>query len=319
MKTGSPARLTFFCELEAEPLTALFSSPSVLQHLQALGASVSLGVLDLGPERAEVVRRLNAAHVPVIAWQLLPKDQGYWFHQGNAARAAERYTDFRAWTDTHGLRWDGVGLDIEPDIRDLHRALESRWRVLPALLPRLARGGLLHEARERYAALMARIRADGYRVDSYQLPFIVDERRARATLLQRLTGVLDVPADREVLMLYTSFLRPHGPALLESYAPQARAVGVGVTGGGVDVPGLIEVPPLDWEEFARDLRLARRWTEDVHVFSLEGCVGQDFLPRLRDFDWTVEPAAGPDAPRWRLAAVRRVAGALLRASTLLPG
>jgi hypothetical protein len=31
--------------------------------------------------------------------------------------------------------------------------------------------------------------------------------------------------------------------------------------------------------------LARRWTEDIHIFSLEGCVQQDFLERLKDFDW----------------------------------
>ena len=318
MPPSSPARLTFFCELGEEPLTALFADPAVLTHLQALGASVSLGVMDLGEERARVVRRLNAAGVPVIAWQLLPKDEGYWFHQGNAPQAAARYTAFRAWTRAHGLVWDGVGLDIEPDIRDLRRALDRRWRLLPALLPRLRRGGLLREARASYAALMDRIRAEGYRVDSYQLPFIVDDRRARATLLQRLTGVLDVPADREVLMLYTSFLRPRGTGLLESYAPQARAVGVGVTGGGVDVPGLIEVPPLTWEEFARDLRLARRWTGDVHVFSLEGCVAQGFLARLRDFDWTLEVRA-PAAPRRLLAVLRWLVGGLLRVSTWWPG
>ena len=295
---------------------ALFADASVLGHLQALRASVSLGVLDLGPERADVERRLNAAGVPVIAWQLLPKDQGYWFHQGNAAQASARYTDFRAWTATHALRWDGVGLDIEPDIQDMTRALQSRWRLLPALLPRLARGGRLREARAAYTALVERARADGFRVDSYQLPFIVDERQAGSTLLQRLTGVLDVRVDREVLMLYTSLLRPHGPGVLASYGPQAGGgVGVGITGGGVDVPGLIEVPPSSWEEFARDLRLARRWTEDVHVFSLEGCVHQGFLPRLRDFDWTErEPASpgGVDALRWTV-------GWLLRASAWFPG
>ncbi|WP_434388574.1 hypothetical protein [Melittangium boletus] len=308
-----PTRLTFFCELEPGPLTALFQDAAVLGHLRALGASVSLGVLDLTPERADVVRRLGEAGVPVIAWQLLPKDQGYWFNQGNAAHAQARYTDFRAWTATHALRWDGVGLDIEPDIHELTRALQARWRMVPALLPRLWRGARLREAREAYAALVARIRADGHRVDSYQLPFLLDERRARATLLQRLTGVVDVGVDREVWMLYTSLVRPHGPELLASYGPHARGggVGVGITGGGVDVPGLIEVPPLTWEEFARDLRLARCFTPDVHVFSLEGCVRQDFLARLRDFDWT---APAPPPPGGRVDTVRRVAGGLLRAS-----
>ncbi|WP_257455246.1 hypothetical protein [Archangium lipolyticum] len=307
----APPRLTFFCELEPEPLVALFAGPAVVEHLLALRASVSLGVLDLGPERAAVVRRLNEAGVPVIAWQLLPKAEGYWFHLGNAPQAEARYEAFRAWTAGHCLRWDGVGLDIEPDIHDMRRLLASRWRLLPALLPRLGRGGQLREARARYGALMARIRADGYRVDSYQLPLIVDERRAGSTLLQRLGGVLDLEADREVLMLYSSFVRPHGPALAWSYGPDARSIGVGVTGGGVDVPGLIEVPPLDWEEFTRDLRLARRWTEDLHVFSLEGCVRQGFLARLRDFDWTV-PAEAPPASARRLDGLRRAASLVLR-------
>lgn len=312
----SPARLTFFCELESGPLEALFADPTVVEHLLALRASVSLGMIDLGPERASVVERLNQAGVPVIAWQLLPKEHGYWFNQDNAPQAAARYEDFRAWTGRQGLRWDGVGLDIEPDIHDLQRMLERGWRVLPSLLPRLARGERLREAQARYGALLARIRADGYRVDSYQFPFIVDERRAGSTLLQRLAGVLDLPADREVLMLYSSFARPHGPRMLWSYGPDACSIGVGVTGGGVEVPDLIAVPPLSCEELTRDLRLARRWTDDIHVFSLEGCVRQGFLARLRDFDWetpveALAPARGVDGLRW-------VARQVLRASSWLP-
>ncbi len=310
----SPARLTFFCELEAGPLEALFADPSVIEHLLALRASVSLGLIDLGPERASVVGRLNQSGVPVIAWQLLPKEHGYWFNQDNAPQAAARYEDFRGWTARHGLRWDGVGLDIEPDIHDLQRMLRSGWRLLPELLPRLARSERLSRARAGYGALLARIRADGHRVDSYQFPFIVDERRAGSTLLQRLTGVLDLPADREVLMLYTSFLRPHGPGVLWSYGPHARSIGVGVTGGGVDVPELIAVPPLDWEEFTRDLRLARRWTDDLHIFSLEGCVRRGFLARLRDFDWESSVETPPASARL-VNLLRRAAGLVLRATS----
>lgn len=311
---ASPARLTFFCELESEPLTALFDSPPVLEHLRGLGASVSLGLIDLSAERASVVRRLNAAGVPVIAWQLLPKTEGYWFNQGNVVQASAHYTDFQAWTRAHGLRWEGVGLDIEPDIHDLQRALSSPWRWVPALLPRLSRGALLKQSRAAYGALVERIHADGYRVDSYQLPFIVDERQAGSSLLERLTGVLDLEVDREVLMLYTSVLRPHGPGVMGSYGPHADSIGVGITGGGVDVPEITAVPPLTWEELSRDLLLARRWTEDLHVFSLEGCVQQDFLERLRDFDWTRAVEVSPKAD-WRLTWLRWGVGRLLRAST----
>ena len=89
-------------------------------------------------------------------------------------------------------------------------------------------------------------------------------------------------------MLYTSFLRPYGPGFLWSYAPDAGSVGVGSTVGGVEVGGVGDVAPLDWAEFSRDLRLARCWSDNVHVFSLEGCVRQGFLGKLSDLDWDGE-------------------------------
>ena len=60
---------------------------------------------------------------------------------------------------------------------------------------------------------------------------------------------------------------------------------MGTTGGGPDVPGHSQFSPLSWEEFARDLRLARYWSDDLVVHSLEGCVWQGYLERLRSFDW----------------------------------
>lgn len=307
-------RLTFFCELAPGPLRALFAAPAVTEDLVALRAGVSLGLLDLGPERVEVVRRLNREGIPVTAWLLLPEDQGYWFHAGNVAQATARYDAFRAWSAEHGLEWAGVGLDLEPDLRELRQVLEGGWRRLPGLLPRLGRGGQVREARVGYVALVERIRADGHRVDTYQFPFIVDERQARSTLLQRLSGVLDLPADREVLMLYTSFVRPHGAAVLWSYGPGAPSIAVGITGGGVEFPGARVPPPLEWAELSRDLRLAVRWTHDLHVFSLEGCVRQGFLSRLRTFDWDA-PVDPPAIPARRVDALRRVVRGVLRAST----
>ncbi|NPC82125.1 hypothetical protein HPC49_28395, partial [Pyxidicoccus fallax] len=304
--------LTFFCELESHPLRELFATPGVIEDLVALRAGVSLGLLDLGPERAEVVRRLHDAGIPVTAWLLLPESEGYWFHAGNVAQATARYDVFRAWTAEHGLKWARVGLDIEPDIRELRGILEGGWWRLPAMLPRLVRGGRVRKGRAGYTALMERIRADGHRVDTYQFPFIVDERQSRSTLLQRVAGVLDLPADREVLMLYTSFVRPHGAAVLWSYGPGAASIAVGITGGGVELPGAKLAVPLDWTELSRDLRLAVRWTHDLHVFSLEGCVRQGFLSRLRTFDWDA-PVDPPAIPARRVDAFRRAARAVLRA------
>jgi hypothetical protein len=183
-------------------------------------------------------------------------------------------------------------------------------------LRRLWQRERLRRAREAYEALIARIRADGYRVDTYQLPLIVDERQAGSTLLQRLLGFVDLPAEREVLMLYTSFVRPHGPGLLESYGPQARSIGVGSTGGGVELPGAGAAPPLSWDELSGDLRRARRVCADLHVFSLEGCVRQGFLPRLRAFDWS-RPEEAPKTTTRRMELMRRAGVTVLRALSLL--
>jgi hypothetical protein len=101
-------------------------------------------------------------------------------------------------------------------------------------------------------------------------------------------------------------------ALLWSYGAEAQAIGVGSTGGGPDIPGHPQVSALDWEELAEDLRLARRSCDDLLIHSLEGCVQQGFLPRLRTFDWDQEPARPANA--WLAASLRRTLLLVLWAS-----
>ena len=62
------------------------------------------------------------------------------------------------------------------------------------------------------------------------------------------------------------------------------------------MPGYPQFSPLSWEELTRDLRLARRWTEQLYVHSLEGCVWNGYLTRLRSFDWTPASTPPPTAP-----------------------
>lgn len=298
--------LTFYCELETPVLKALFDVADI-EHLKELEASVSLGLLDFSTERAAVVQTLNQAGIPVVAWLLMPRELGYWFNLDNAVEAAQRYVEFRRWTEENGLVWDGVGLDIEPDISlidEFNHLSVSRWRLARRMVGYIFNRRRLTTARKVYHDLVMQIRADGYRVDSYQLPFIVDERISRSTILQRAAGILDLPADREVLMLYSSFFRPYGAGMIWSYGSQAESIAVGSTGGGVDM-GLLETRPLTWDEFARDLRLAWMFTDEIHIFSLEGCVRQGFLERMKSFSFDhpmydpVEAAARVDT--WRAA------------------
>lgn len=301
---GKP-RLTFFCELKSEELGDYFSNARMLDALKRLNARVSLGILDLSAERSSVVKQLNAAGIPVIAWLLLPRDQGYWFNANNVPQAFAYYAAFKEWTESESLEWAGVGLDFEPDIRELRQVAVNPWPQVPLLLSRTFGRGNLKQAAADYNMLIARMRRDGYPVDSYQFPFVVDERQTNANLLRKLACLPDIAADREVLMLYTSFTSPrNGPGFLWNYAPHAQAIGVGSTGGGVAL-GFGDDRRLSWDELARDLRLAWYWTDAIYVFSLEGCVEQGFLDQLTGFVWD-KPILMPVAStlrvkRWRSA------------------
>ena len=190
--------------------------------------------------------------------------------------------------------------------------MANPWGVVPMLASRLRDRERVPRAQAAYAALVDRIHADGSQVENYQFPFIADERRAGSTVLQRLMGLVDVPTDREVWMQYTSFVGSLGPGILWSYGPESDAIAVGTTGGGPDIPGHPQFSPLSWEELARDLRLARRWTDQLYVHSLEGCVWNGYLARLRSFDWT--PASAPPRTARMASLLRAALRGLLRTS-----
>jgi hypothetical protein len=125
--TLQPPRLTFACELGPARLAELFADPQVIGDLLALGARVALMCSDFTDQRAGVVRQLNAAGVPVVGVPLLPLAEGYYFTADNAGQAAGSYQQFMAWIRRHGLVWDGVGLDIEPDACIFLQIIKNPW------------------------------------------------------------------------------------------------------------------------------------------------------------------------------------------------
>jgi hypothetical protein len=276
-------RITFFCELETPALIHQFNDESLIPALQNLNACLSLGVLDFSPQRAEIVKRLNQAGIPVTAWILLPKELGYWSNIGNGIETTHRYDQFKEWTIEHGLRWSAVGLDIEPDIHLIQEGMSSSWSIFISSLKQFARFGRFSKAQNIFKELVARIKSDGFVLESYQFPLIVDDRMAKSTLVQRFLGILTIDSDREVLMLYSSFLGENSAGVIWSYGKDSRSIAVGSTGGGVELPKPIAV--LSWEDFERDLLLAWRWSNDIYIFSLEGCIQQGFLEKLLAFEW----------------------------------
>ncbi len=306
--------LTFFCELGSSDLSALFTDPEIIRQLTELQASISLGLLDLSTERAKVAHQLYQAGVPLHAWLLLPMEQGYWFNLDNASQALQRYQAFRQWTLENGLHWEAVGLDIEPDIRLMRSFEQGLAAGIATVLRRLLAKPTGEDAKNHYLQLVQTIQNDGWEVESYQFPLIVDERRARSNFIQTLGRIIDLPVNREVLMLYSSFFRPHGAAILASYAGEAGGVGLGVTGGGVDTGGLVDARPLDWNEFQRDLLLASRYSDQLYIFSLEGCIQQGFLEKISQLDWS-QKVMLPSADTQRIQRYRTLMRAFLWITT----
>lgn len=136
-RLGQP-RLTFACELDRGRLIELFSDASVIEDLRALGTHVLLMLSDFSPERAAVVKQLNTVDIPVVGVPLVPYEEGYYFTSDNIPRALERYDEWKAWTAEHGLEWEGVGLDIEPEARFYEQIMENPWGLVTMLLPNCA-------------------------------------------------------------------------------------------------------------------------------------------------------------------------------------
>jgi len=309
--------ITYFVELAAPDLSRLFARPDLIDRLASAGAGVALAMLDLAEARAEVIRALNTRGVPVTAWLLLEPSQGYWLTIDNAEQATRRYAAVRDWARARGLALAAVGLDIEVPHEHAAALVRQGGRALKQLIRSRRSRAAVQQAAGQYAALVAQIRADGFLCESYQLPLIVDERRAGTTALQRTLGVVDLRPDREVLMLYRSMLPGlAGELLVDAYGPEAQAIAVGITGGGVEfILETLDLRLLDLARLLTELRRARRYTDRLYVFSLEGCVEAGFFDDLCDADLTLPV---PPARLTGVAALARAGlRALLRAEGLL--
>lgn len=283
--SGTQPQLFFACELDDAPLEELFADPALISQLRDLHAGVALALKDFSQQRMRVVQQLNHGGIPVIAWLVLPSQQGYYLNAGNARQAVARYRAFRQWTDDNHLQWAAVGLDIEPNLSEFAALKSHRLSLLTAFIRRAFNSQSVTAATDAYSAFIHEIQADGYKVQTYQFVILADERKSRSTVLERILGLVDVRGNDEVLMAYTSFNHHLDSALIWAYGPDAQIIAVGSTGSSGDPQLDARFAPLDWNEFSRDLIVASHFTQVIGIYSLEGCVHQGFLTRLSGFDW----------------------------------
>jgi len=280
--SGKPD-ISFACELNSRDFAELFSDSSLVRELAEMKVSVVVGLMDFSPERTAVIQRLNTAGIPLVAWLLLPQEEGYWFNMYNGDKALRRYSDFKEWTTGNGLIWKGIGIDLEPDINDATLALSHPFRMAWKAYLRLFDHKSFENGQKYYDELLSMMEADGFRVESYIIPIIFKEREKKTTSFQKLLGILDVQTEKEIPMLYTSVI--NNPGIIPFYHRPDMPIGLGSTGGGVIIEG-IEAPAISWDNLERDLLIASELTGEIFIFCLESSVERGFLPKIKNFDFT---------------------------------
>jgi hypothetical protein len=270
------------CDKGIDAMQELFADPDVIAELADLHAEVAVQVADFSPQRAAIVARLNQAGISVVAWLVLAPQDGFYLDADDAGAAAARVAAFEKWTRENHLHWDAVGFDIEPDFNQLAALRNHRLRLLGMLLLRSLNMKRMTQARQAYSSLIHQLQGQGFRVQTYQMPYLPAERDVGTALIDRMLGTVDVRGNDEYLMLYSSYARQVGAAIIWSLGRGAQGISIGVTDGGTPGSGM---GALDWNEFSRDLIVASHFTRQIGVYNLEGCVHQGFLRRLETMDW----------------------------------
>ncbi len=275
------SELYFFCTLEAKALGRLFEDRFVLDDLNSLGAGVSLAVMDFSNERAKAVQLLNKLGIPVIAWLMLPQEHHYWLTISNSALALEQYQQFKQWSQRKKLTWAGIGLCINE---------ESSWD--DALKTDEQKSEELLQAKQNYSLLGVQVHDDGYRLELYRPAVVQVVKNGRLKLLRKAESQLELVADRQVDLLFTSLHRGQNQAALWRAIAESQAVGIGLTGSSALINKDDQTNPLTWNEFTHDLRIGVQSGKSVYVFNLEGCARLGYLDRLI----TLDLAAPIDVP-----------------------
>jgi len=274
--------ISFFCELQGNDFNEFFADSALINELVEMHASLRIGLHDFSAGRTLAIQKLNTAGIPVVAWLLLPEEDGYWFNMHNGEKATKRYEDFREWSLQNNLKWEGIGIDLEPDMNDGKLIFSHPWKLAWRVYKRLYDNKSLKEAKVIYQELITRMKNDGFKVESYLIPFIYDERELKTTSLQKLLGIVDIETDVEIPMLYTSALGNSG--IIPLYHHDNMPVALGSTGGGVKINGA-EIASLTWSALEKDLLIANSLTNDIHIFSLEGSVEKGYLSQIRNLSF----------------------------------
>jgi len=274
--------ISFFNELKSPELVELFKDSTIIPNLKALHGEIRMGTLDLTPERAAIMKKLNEAGVPVVAWLVLSEADGYFSNSINADLSQKRYYEIKAWAKQNQIKLKGIGLDFEIDMNDLKLAKTNPFKLAYKMFTRLYEDDSnLKSAKLKYDSLIAQIKTDGFEVEGYYFPYIDDEVSNGSTSIQKMARFIRYKTDKDIPMLYSS-LNGNGDGSLKIYGADVNlyATGLGSTGGGIDTSGL-----LSYGQLVHDMNIAFKTVKEVHIFSLEGAVKAGMMPKLLTYKY----------------------------------
>jgi hypothetical protein len=264
-------------------ILALLDGP-LLTRLRDDGYEVSMAVDDFNDRFAGAVKRLNRHGIRVWIWPLHPIEDGYWLSADNAHLFPGLYARMKGWIAGKGLEVHGIMLDMEPSYRDVQEMRDAATRGGP-----VGAVGYLVKRRDRELHLRARgiygeavklMKADGYEVSVFNIPYVLDDRCDGDSSIQEMFHVAGVNSDMPVYMLYRSYFRDSGLGLgTASVVSYARSLAGGSAGIGDYM-----VPELTFSQLEEDMRIAARFSPVVHIYNLEGLVRKGWLERMPGID-----------------------------------
>lgn len=296
-----------------------FWSEAVYTHLSIHQMRVCMAIRDTSDMRASVVRQLNRRRIPVVAW-IVPDEHAtmrdYRMHDAESVHT--RYTQLQQWSVSQGLRWEAIGIDVEPDVRDTVRFGDDPKVDYQTLIQRFGNRWHIEDATNAYKSVMAQIHADGHISESYEVPFVRDDRVSRSTVARRLLGLPDLAAHQTVVRLCSSAARPYGPGLIATYAPEYTAVIIGNVDDGHQANH-----PLSLAELMRDVaHVAACGVKHIYINEMAHIFTQGWHEHIAQPTWLRQPLPVADETHRQVARMRAGVRALLwagaRPAVLLP-
>lgn len=275
--------ISFFSEIQGYRLLELLNDNNI-EQLKRLNASIRMGITDVSDSRAKVVQRLNEAGIPVTAWLLLPKKDGYWLNASKGEKASKRYREFSTWTKNNKLKWERIGFSFEPEAYDSKITSRSYVSIAQVFFKRLLKNNSQELAKSEYPAVLGSIKNDGYRIETYISPYEYDANVTECNSWYNINGTFLPPSHEEIPIFFNHYGASDKHALAQHivYGRQnhAKTVLIGSMNPNKPLSKIENAHPLNLEQIYHHLQVAQPRGVNIAIYGLEGAIKQGILEKL---------------------------------------